>query len=149
MPAAASVSRSTVNTSVWIMHRRTTLRSVDPSKNRFRFFTIELWAPPVGTGAAVRTRWGRIGTKGQSDVIYFDGVAGAEHYAEVLLRRRLKRGYVEVDAEADRWKLLRAEARLEAQLRRIRRTLGSAREQSRALSSVGRRARQLSMWGLL
>lgn len=124
-----SVSPRPINTSVWTMRSRTTLHSVDAADNRFRFFVIELWAPPVGTGAALRKRWGRIGTDGRSEVLYFDDVAGAEHYAEVLLRRRLKRGYVEVTPSA--WRLLELEAEAEARLRQIRHRLLRAREAER------------------
>ncbi len=147
--AAASVSPSAVNTSVWTMHTRTTLHSVDAAGNRFRFFIVELWAPPVGSGAALRKRWGRIGTEGQSDTLYFDGVDGAKHYAEVLLRRRRKRGYVEVggDGSDERWKLLELEAGLELRLRAIRRRLRRAREQLRAgVDAPGARRRQLVLW---
>lgn len=122
----ASVSPCTVNSSVWTMFVRTTLQSVDPSRNRFRFFIVELWAPPVGEGAAIRKRWGRIGTPGRSEVLYFDGIEGAEHYAEVLLKRRHKRGYVEV--ETPKWSMLRSEADMEARLRRLRKQLVGARE---------------------
>lgn len=122
-----SVSPRPFNTSVWTMYNRTTLHSVDPTKNRFRFFTIEVWAPPVGTGAALRKRWGRIGTEGRSETLYFDELAGAKHYAEVLVRRRSKRGYVEVTPSP--WELLEAEAEAEARLRRIRRRLLRTREE--------------------
>lgn len=116
-----SVSPSAANTSVWTMYIRKTLHSVDPSKNRFRFFIVELWAPPVGQGAAIRKRWGRIGSAGQSEVLYFDGLEGADHYFDVLVKRRYKRGYTEV--ETPKWSLLASEAEMEAQLRRLRRRL--------------------------
>jgi len=125
-----SVSPQSDNASVWAMLSRTALHSIDPAKNRFRFFVIELWAPPVGTGAALRKRWGRIGTQGRSEVLYFDGVEGARHYADVLLRRRIRRGYVEVQSAA--WQLLELEAEAEARLRRIRKQLLSRRELLRA-----------------
>jgi len=125
-----SVSPRPINTSVWTMRSRTTLHSVDAAGNRFRFFVIELWAPPVGTGAALRKRWGRIGTEGRSDILYFDELAGAEHYAEVLLRRRRKRGYVEMSSP--QWQLLELEAEAEARLRQIRQRLLRVREDRRA-----------------
>ena len=124
-----SVSPRAVNTSVWTMYERTTLHSIDPAKNRFRFFVVELWAPPVGEGAAIRKRWGRIGTPGQSEALYFDGIEGAQHYAEVLLRRRHKRGYIEV--ETPKWSLLKSEAAMEAQLQRLRKQLIGTREAAR------------------
>jgi predicted DNA-binding WGR domain protein len=111
---------------MWTMRSRTVLHSVDAAGNRFRFFVLEVWAPPVGTGAAVRKRWGRIGTEGRDEVLYFDDLPGAEHYAEVLLRRRRKRGYVEVTPSA--WRLLALEAEAEARLRQIRHRLHRARE---------------------
>lgn len=120
------VSPRPTNTSVWTMQSRTTLHSVDPSENRFRFFVVELWAPPIGKGAAVRKRWGRIGTEGRSETLYFDELAGAQHYAEVLLRRRRKRGYVDVAPSS--WALLELEAETEARLQRIRRRLLRARD---------------------
>ena len=92
-----TVSPSHRNASVWIMQERTVLHSVDENRNRYRFFVIELWSPPVGTGAALRKRWGRIGQEGRSETIYFDTRKGAEHCREVLIRRRFKRGYVEVE----------------------------------------------------
>lgn len=128
-----SVSPRPINTSVWTMQSRTTLHSVDPERNRFRFFVVELWAPPVGTGAAVRKRWGRIGTEGRSETLYFDELAGAQHYAEVLLRRRRKRGYVEVAPSS--WALLELEAETEARLQKIRRRLLSARDAERVQTS--------------
>jgi len=126
------VSPRPINTSVWTMRTRTTLHSVDPTGNRFRFFVIEVWTPPVGTGAALRKRWGRIGTEGRSDILYFDDLPGAEHYAEVLLRRRRKRGYVEVTPSSSSWRLLELEAEAEARLRQIRQRLLRVREDERA-----------------
>jgi len=143
--AAVSVSPSAVNTSVWTMHSRTTLHSVNAGSNRFRFFIVELWAPPVGVGAALRKRWGRIGTQGRTDTVYFDSVAGAEHYAEVLLRRRRKRGYSEADPE--RWKLLELEAGLEVRLRKIRRQLRAAREGLCGAAPLGGSGEQMLLWG--
>lgn len=125
-----SVSPLPVNTSVWSMLTRTTLHSVNPDGNRFRFFIVELWVPPVGEGAALRKRWGRIGTEGRSDILYFDSPAGAEHYMKTLLRRREKRGYVE--AASSPWRLLALEAEAENRLQRIRRRLLTSRERARS-----------------
>ena len=129
-----SVSPLPVNTSVWSMLIRTTLHSVNPDGNRFRFFIVELWVPPVGGGAALRKRWGRIGTEGRSDILYFDSPVGAEHYMRTLLRRREKRGYVE--AASSPWRLLALEAEAESRLRRIRKRLGASREHVRARRQV-------------
>jgi len=62
--------------------------------------------------------------------LYFDELAGAEHYAEVLLRRRRKRGYAEVTSPE--WRLLELEAEAEARLRQIRQRLLRVREDRRA-----------------
>lgn len=68
------------------------LVSIDPTRNRFRFYVLArqrtLWDE-----WAISTTWGRIGSVGQSRVAYYENRDKlAEGFAR-LLRKRLARGY--------------------------------------------------------
>ena len=96
------------------VRRMTTLVSVEPSSNRFRFFVVELRAAEAG-GAVLFKRWGRVGTAGRRVAEYFDEAAAAEEAFAVLLKKRARRGYVESGAGALS-RLLRVEADLAVQV---------------------------------
>ena len=72
------------------------LESIDPGRNRARFFVL-VWQPALwGERVLVRV-WGRRGTLGRMAVV--KAVAGRppEQIAGQLLRRRLRHGYVVID----------------------------------------------------
>jgi predicted DNA-binding WGR domain protein len=68
------------------------LVSIDPAKNRHRFYRISrqrtLWDEDV----LVQT-WGRIGTDGRSRVCFLEDGEPAQIAMAKLLRRRLQHGY--------------------------------------------------------
>ena len=71
--------------------------SVDPAKNRFRFYTLT-WQPSLwGEGALLRS-WDRIGAKGRSLQTFYQDRESAQALVDQLVRRRLPRGYQVVDA---------------------------------------------------
>ena len=75
---------------------RVRLTSVDPARNRYRFYSLT-WQPMLfGGGALIRT-WGRMGTKGRTLEIVYPDRASAQPAVEQLLRQRLRRGYQVVE----------------------------------------------------
>lgn len=68
------------------------LASVDPSRNRYRFYTLT-WQPSLFGGGAIVRHWGRIGTKGQWRAIFFGTREEAQETVEETLKRRLGHGY--------------------------------------------------------
>jgi predicted DNA-binding WGR domain protein len=77
------------------LHAR--LVSVDPSKNRFRFYTLT-WQPGLWGGGALTRNWGRIGTKGRILQALYQDRTSAQGTVDEVIRRRLRRGYQVVDA---------------------------------------------------
>ena len=70
--------------------------SVEPARNRFRFYSLS-WQPALwGVGALVRY-WGRIGSQGRSLEVLFQDRASAQQMVGQIIRRRLQRGYQLVD----------------------------------------------------
>lgn len=76
--------------------RSVRLESIDPARNRFRFFVLRwqptLWASP----ARVRT-WGRVGRPGRTRVVPLPDGADPQDVIRRVLRRRLRHGYHLVD----------------------------------------------------
>ena len=72
------------------------LESIDPARNRFRFFTLH-WQSTLWDGPALVRTWGRVGTPGRSRVVAVP--EGSDPWATVrrVLRRRLRHGYRVVD----------------------------------------------------
>jgi predicted DNA-binding WGR domain protein len=68
------------------------LTSVNPTKNRYRFYTLAFQPGLWGTVALIRS-WGRQGTRGQSRIHIYSEHAAAQKEAHRLLRRRLQHGY--------------------------------------------------------
>ena len=73
------------------------LVSVDPVRNRFRFYTMT-WQPTLWGGGALLRHWGRIGTKGRSLLTHYADRSSAQALIDHSVRRRLQRGYQVVDA---------------------------------------------------
>jgi predicted DNA-binding WGR domain protein len=71
------------------------LVSIDPSKNRYRFYTLT-WQPALFEGSALVRSWGRIGTSGRSRAIFFADQKSAQKRVEGILKRRLGHGYAVV-----------------------------------------------------
>jgi len=76
------------------------LVSIDPKKNRYRFYRIShqrtLWDEDV----LVQT-WGRLGTEGRSRLCFLDDAAQAHTMMAKLLHRRSLHGYRMTPAFAD------------------------------------------------
>jgi predicted DNA-binding WGR domain protein len=71
--------------------------SIDPTRNRFRYYSLN-WQPGLwGGGALIRT-WGRIGTRGRTLETFYDDRASAQELIQQLVRRRFQHGYSVVDA---------------------------------------------------
>lgn len=68
------------------------LRSIDPDRNRWRAYEIDLQPTLFGEVSLV-TRWGRIGTRGQTNVYHFPTHAEALRKVRDLIRRRRRHGY--------------------------------------------------------
>ena len=66
-------------------------KSVDPEKNRFRFYTVSLSMDLWGETFLVQ-HWGRIGTKGQRKFVW-GTPEELDKYVQGLLRQRELHGY--------------------------------------------------------
>ena len=67
------------------------LASIDPKRNRFRFFIL-CWQPTLWDRPALACTWGRVGRPGCARVVPVpDGVASPEAIRR-LLRRQLPHG---------------------------------------------------------
>ena len=75
---------------------RVRCESLDPAKNRARFYTIT-WQPALWGGGALVRRWGRLGGQGRSLTHFYPDRASAQESVERLIRRRLQRGYAVVE----------------------------------------------------
>ncbi len=68
------------------------LISINPSENRYRFYRISHQRTLWGEDVLVQT-WGRLGTDGQSQLLFLDGGEQVRTAMAKLLRRRLQHGY--------------------------------------------------------
>ncbi len=68
------------------------LLSLDPGRNRYRFYALT-WQPCLWGGGALIRSWGRLGTPGRSLTAFYPDRASAEAAIRRLLRRRLRHGY--------------------------------------------------------
>ena len=75
---------------------RVHLTSVDPARNRYRFYSLS-WQPLLFGGGALIRSWGRIGTAGRTLAMAHPDRASAQPAIEQLLLRRLRRGYQVVE----------------------------------------------------
>jgi predicted DNA-binding WGR domain protein len=66
--------------------------SVDPARQRFRFYELR-WQTTLWGGVAVVRVWGRLGTPGHSRVREYPDRGAAAPDVERAVRRRLRRGY--------------------------------------------------------
>ena len=66
--------------------------SVDPVKNRARFYLLT-WQPTLQGGGALVCTWGRLGSRGRSLAVFYDDRATAQTKIDRAIKRRLKRGY--------------------------------------------------------
>ena len=69
------------------------LESIDPQRNRFRFFIL-CWQPTLWDGPALVCSWGRVGRPGRSRVVPVPDGADPQDTIGRVLRRRLRHGYV-------------------------------------------------------
>ena len=68
------------------------LLSVDPDRNRYRFYALA-WQPCLWGGGALVRSWGRLGTPGCALTTFYSDRVSAEVAIHRLLRRRLRHGY--------------------------------------------------------
>ena len=68
------------------------LESIDPTKNRARFYTLA-WQPTLWGGGALVCTWGRIGGRGRSLTHFFPDRESAQPLVERIIKRRLRRWY--------------------------------------------------------
>ena len=68
------------------------LLSLDPARNRYRFYSLT-WQPCLWGGGALVRAWGRLGTPGRSLTRFYPDRPSAEAAIRRLLRRRLRHGY--------------------------------------------------------
>lgn len=69
------------------------IERTDEAKNMARFYAMMI-EPCLFGGASLTRRWGRIGTKGQSMIHYFDTENDAVSCFLDLVRQKRTRGYV-------------------------------------------------------
>ena len=70
--------------------------SVDPTANRFRFYSLT-WQPSLWGGGVLTRSWGRIGSRGCSLRTNHSDRQGAQELVDQVLRRRIQHGYHLVD----------------------------------------------------
>ena len=68
------------------------LLSLDPGRNRYRFYSLT-WQPGLWGGGALVRAWGRLGTPGRSLTAFYPDRGAADPAIRALLRRRLRHGY--------------------------------------------------------
>jgi predicted DNA-binding WGR domain protein len=68
------------------------LLSLDPVRNRYRFYSLT-WQPGLWGGGALVRAWGRLGTPGRSVTAFYPDRHAADSAIRALLRRRLRHGY--------------------------------------------------------
>jgi predicted DNA-binding WGR domain protein len=66
--------------------------SIDPAKNRHRFYMIS-WRKAFWDGGAVVRSWGRVAGKGRELVTFYPDRASAQNTIERMVKRRIRRGY--------------------------------------------------------
>ena len=72
------------------------LESIDPARNRFRFFILR-WQPTLWNGPALVRSWGRVGALGRSRVVDVPDGSDPQETVRRVLRRRMGHGYRLVD----------------------------------------------------
>jgi len=68
------------------------LRSVDPTRDRDRSYTLT-WQPALLGGDALVRCWGRTSGAAHTRSDYYPDRADAQAHVEAILRRRLRHGY--------------------------------------------------------
>ncbi len=66
--------------------------SVDPARNRARFYALT-WQPALCGGGTLIRAWGRLPDPGRERVAFYPDRAAAQPEVERLIARRLRRGY--------------------------------------------------------
>ncbi|WP_247648086.1 WGR domain-containing protein [Pannonibacter phragmitetus] len=79
--------------------RGVVLDRVDRDRNMARFYRISVDPALFGLMAVTR-EWGRIGRSGQSRIDLYPNVAEAAAAASVLMRNKMRRGYVPAGGRA-------------------------------------------------
>ena len=69
------------------------LRSIDPVRNRFRFYSLRLDRDLWGQRTLIR-RYGRIGTNGHIYVESVSNISDAKKRMSELVEAKMKRGYL-------------------------------------------------------
>jgi predicted DNA-binding WGR domain protein len=66
--------------------------SIDPAKNRARFYTLH-WQRSLWQEEALVQRWGRIGTPGRTRATFYAGREQAQELITRVIQHRLQHGY--------------------------------------------------------
>lgn len=66
--------------------------SMDPERNRARFYDLQ-WQPTLWGGGALIRVWGRLGSHGQTKVTFFPSREHTQGAVDRLMRERLVHGY--------------------------------------------------------
>ncbi len=77
------------------------LVSVDPTRNRFRFYAFA-WQRTLWGDWAISCSWGRIGSIGRSRIAYLGEVQGVPQALRELVEHRIRRGYTPGGLPPDR-----------------------------------------------
>ncbi len=70
--------------------------SLDPSKNRSRFYRIS-WQPTLDGSSVLVCTWGRLGTYGRSRMLCTANQPNVQDIVARIIRRRVQRGYQVVE----------------------------------------------------
>jgi predicted DNA-binding WGR domain protein len=68
------------------------LESIDPTKNRARFYLLQ-WQPTLDGRLALLRIWGRLGTLGRVRTLLWADDAQMPDHIERVLHQRLRHGY--------------------------------------------------------
>jgi predicted DNA-binding WGR domain protein len=66
--------------------------SIDPARNRYRFYTLT-WQPGLLGEVSLVRSWGRLGGRGRFCSRVYNSSAEAQKEIARLIERRIKRGY--------------------------------------------------------
>jgi len=96
MTAAAALKQSVVTMPAFRRYAR--FVSVDPGKNRYRFYVLAWQADLFGQTVLART-WGRLGTRGSTRLFFVGEREQAAGAIERLIRHRALHGYQLVESD--------------------------------------------------
>ena len=72
------------------------MQSIDPSRNRFRFYNMVLQKDLFGNHYFIR-HWGRIGSKGKTKSCFYKDESKVYKDVAKIIHTRLLHGYINID----------------------------------------------------